>query len=143
MASRGQGRNLGRGLEKCKQHGIMRELPQVFSSRLLTFGPHSVHPPNQVLPSNRLFKVFMQSQQSCCFFQSSCSDLGLTLPYCQQAGLLWLRARVNWLLSSCFFGRNNFPMVAQLTLRSFPVVGLSCVGRRGWQYRLSPPTRYG
>lgn len=67
MTSRGQGRNLGRGLEKCKQHGIMRELPQVFSSRLLTFGPHSVHPPNQVLPSNRLFKVFMQSQQSCCF----------------------------------------------------------------------------
>ena len=40
MASRSQGGNLGRGLEKCKQHGIMRELPQVFSSRLLTFGPH-------------------------------------------------------------------------------------------------------
>lgn len=142
MTSRGQGRNLGRGLEKCKQHGIMRELPQVFGSRLLTFGPHSVH------PQIRCFQATDCSRFSCrvskvAVFQSSCSDLGSTLPCCQQAGLLWPGARVNWLLSSCFFGRNNFPMVAQLTLRSFPVVGLSCVGRRGWQYRLSPPTRYG
>ena len=104
--------------------------------------------PTVFTPQIRCFQATDCSRFSCrvskvAVFQSSCSDLGSTRPCCQQAGLLWPGARVNWLLSSCIFGRNNFPMVAQLTLRSFPVVGLSCVGRRGWQYRLSPPTRYG
>lgn len=106
---------------------------------VMTVGPP--HPPNRVLPSSQPFKVFMQSQQSC-FSEQLLRPEFDSLPCCQQADLLWPGARVNWLLSSCFFGRNSFPVAAQLTLGSLPVVGSSCVGRRGWQYRLSPPTRY-
>ena len=98
MASRSQGGNLGRGLEKCKQHGIMRELPQVFSSRLLTFGPHgddswTPHPQIRCFQAADCSR-FSRRVSKVDVFQSSCSDLGSTV--CHAANRLISGQEPEW-----------------------------------------------
>lgn len=144
MASRIQGGNLGRGLEKCKQHGTMWELPQVFSSRLLTFGPHgddSWTPTPQIRCFQAADCSRFSRRDSKVVFQSSCSDLGSTL--CHAANrLISVQEPVNWLRSSCFFGHNSLPNCCRVDPGIISCCGVILCGERGWQYRLSPPTRY-
>ena len=71
MASRGQGRNLGRGLEKCKQHGIMRELPQVFSSRLFDFCSPQCSPPKSGASKQPTVQGFHAESAKLLFFRAA------------------------------------------------------------------------
>ena len=143
VASRSQGRKLGRSLEKRQQHEIMQELPQVFSSKFLGSGP-TVRTAGPCPSDIRCFQA-----AKCSRFSRRASrvadvvgptwktqwDRPVVQTWVQLSAVLqtgW-SPLANSLTSQQPFcsAVTGFPVAAQLTLGagSFPVVGLSCAWR--------------